>query len=168
MKKNLLVIAASIILALLFVVSAGAEEEWVEHESFQVSYSLPAGWEMEDPDTEDEMEVSWFTGDIDDPEVFLAILRTEFAAMIFDMFTGDIEEEGSELLSDTTVTIGGMEGRTVHLRNEEFGAQGWMSLVENVFNEEGIFIIVGAQEPLDEEFAMFLPTFYESIAFLNE
>ncbi len=168
MQKKLLVITTSIVLALLLVVTAGASEEWVEHESFQVSYSLPAGWEIEDPDTEDAMEISWFIGDIEDPDAFLAIARTEFAAMIFDMFAGDIDDDESEVLSESTVAIGGLEGQSIHIRNVEFGMQGWMSVVENVFNEEGIFIMIGAQEQFADDISMLLPTFYESIAFLND
>jgi len=112
-----------------------------------------------------EKEAAWYSGDIKNPGQFMIMARGAGVTSFLEMFMGS-ETEDSEVIEDTTITLGGKEVRSVSLKNAKRNLSIWFIVAEKVFSDgEGVFLNVTAQSDSKEEFVPILQKILESITF---
>ncbi|MCX6090658.1 MAG: hypothetical protein NTX88_09900 [Candidatus Atribacteria bacterium] len=167
MKKRIaLTIITLALLTVAFTQFSWAEEEWLNISIYGVTLTLPSGWvPLKEKMGFSEKEAAWYKGDVANPDQFLIMARGAEVTSFLELFMGD-ETEGSELIKDTKITLGGKEARSVTMKNSKRDVSLWFIVADKVFDDgEGIFLNITTQNKSYDKFLPILQKALESITF---
>jgi len=167
LKKIILLIILVLFLgSSILVTCAQAEDEWQTITNYGITLSLPAEWvKLEEKMGFSEKEAAWYKGDMANPDQFIILARGPEVASFLEMFM-ETETEGSELIEDTKIDLGGMAARMVIMKNNERAAHIWFIAASEIFGDgEGIFLNITSQTQKFDEFTPILQKIMDSIAF---